>query len=214
MKKFYLLLTLLLVAFVSRATVASWEFSESKLLSGTTDWEFSKTLTFYNYNNDKKGVQIGSKSAAAGEFTMTSKAEYTNVSSVSIKAATSGSATVSVSVNGKAFTVKLSGIKVGTKLDLVIEKEGYITLNKTLTAKGTLKLSKVKAKKNAKKITGTVSQKKATVKVKVGKKKYKKAKVSGKKFTFKCAKVKKGTTVKIQVTKKNYKTLTKSYKVK
>lgn len=100
MKKFYLLFTLLLVAFVSRATVASWEFSESKLLSGTTDWKFSKPLTFYNYNNDKKGVQIGSKSAAAGEFTMTSKAEYTNVSSVSIKAATSGSATVSVSVNG------------------------------------------------------------------------------------------------------------------
>ena len=130
---------------------------------------------------------------------------------VTVKA---GTKTFTGTVKGKAFTVKLSGIKVGTKLELVIEKEGYITLNKTLTAKGTLKLSKVKAKKNAKKITGTVSQKKATVKVKVGKKKYKKAKVSGKKFTFKCAKLKKGTTVKIQVTKKNYKTLTKSYKVK
>ena len=44
--------------------------------------------------------------------------------------------------------------------------------------------------------------------LKVGKKKYKKAKVSGKKFTFKCAKLKKGTKVKIKVTKKNYKTLT------
>ncbi|MBO5486408.1 MAG: hypothetical protein J5988_05695 [Eubacterium sp.] len=130
---------------------------------------------------------------------------------VTVKADTK---TFTGTVNGKAFTVKLSGIKAGTKLDLVIEKECYIPLNKTLTAKGTLKISKVKAQKNAKKITGTVSQKKATVKVKVGKKKYKKAKVSGKKFTFKCAKLKKGTTVKIQVTKKNYKTLTKSYKVK
>lgn len=103
MKKFYLLLTLLLVAFVSRATEASWTFKDSKLLSGTTDWKFSKTLTFYNYNNDKEGVQIGSSNNPAGKFTMTSAVPYSNVSSVSIKAATgkSGVATVSVSVNGK-----------------------------------------------------------------------------------------------------------------
>lgn len=130
---------------------------------------------------------------------------------VTVKA---GTKTFTGTIKGKEFTVKLSGVKAGTKVTLVIEKDGYITLTKTLTAKGTMKLSKVKTKKNSKKITGTVSQTKATVKVKVGKKKYKKAKVSGKKFTFKCAKLKKGTTVKIQVTKKNYKTLTKSYKVK
>lgn len=130
---------------------------------------------------------------------------------VTVKA---GTKTFTGTIKGKEFTVKLSGVKAGAKVTLVIEKDGYITLTKTLTAKGTMKLSKVKTKKNSKKITGTVSQTKATVKVKVGKKKYKKAKVSGKKFTFKCAKLKKGTTVKIQVTKKNYKTLTKSYKVK
>lgn len=130
---------------------------------------------------------------------------------VTVKA---GSKTFNGTIKGKTFTVKLSGVKAGTKLTLTIEKEGYLTLTKTLTAKGTLKLSKVKAKKNKKKITGTVSQKKATVKIKIGKKKYKKAKVSGKKFTLKCAKLKKGTKVKIKVTKKNYKTLTKTYKVK
>lgn len=130
---------------------------------------------------------------------------------VTVKA---GSKTFTGTVKGKTFTVKLSGVKVGTKLTLTIEKDGYSTLTKTLTAKGTMKLSKVKTKKNTKKITGTVSQKKATVKIKIGKKKYKKAKVSGKKFTLKCAKLKKGTKVTIKVTKKNYKTLTKSYKVK
>lgn len=130
---------------------------------------------------------------------------------VTVKA---GSKTFTGTVKGKTFTVKLSGVKAGTKLTLTIEKDGYSTLTKTLTAKGTMKLSKVKTKKNTKKITGTVSQKKATVKIKVGKKKYKKAKVSGKKFTLKCAKLKKGTKVTIKVTKKNYKTLTKSYKVK
>ncbi len=74
--------------------------------------------------------------------------------------------------------------------------------------KKTIKLTSVSVRKGSKKITGKVSVKNAKVKVKVGKKKYKKAKVSGKKFTFKCAKLKKGTKVKIKVTKKNYKTLT------
>lgn len=78
----------------------------------------------------------------------------------------------------------------------------------------TMKLSGVKVKKGAKKITGKVSVKKATVKIKVGKKKYKKAKVSGKKFTFKTSKLKKKTKVTIKVTKSGYKTLTKTYKVK
>lgn len=78
----------------------------------------------------------------------------------------------------------------------------------------TMKLSGVKAKKGAKKITGKVSVKKATVKIKVGKKKYKKAKVSGKNFTLKTSKLKKKTKVTIKVTKSGYKTLTKTYKVK
>ena len=110
MKKFYLLLTLLLVAFVSRAEIASWTFKDSKLLSGTTDWTFSKDLTFNNYNNTYKGVQIGVSKTPAKEFTMTSVAEYPNVSSVSITAATGGSATVSVSVNGTEFTPASSSL--------------------------------------------------------------------------------------------------------
>lgn len=103
MKKFYLLLTLLLVAFVSRATEASWTFTTKTDLSETKDWTFSKTLTFNSYNKDYKGVQIGVSKTPAKEFTMTSVAEYPNVSSVSVTAATGGSATVSVSVNGTVF---------------------------------------------------------------------------------------------------------------
>lgn len=81
-------------------------------------------------------------------------------------------------------------------------------------AKKTMKLSKVSVKKNATKITGTVSVSKATVKVKVGKNAYKKATVKNKNFTLKVAKLKKGTKVTIKVTKSGYKTLTKSYNVK
>nr|MBP3598385.1 hypothetical protein [Eubacterium sp.] len=78
-----------------------------------------------------------------------------------------------------------------------------------------LKLSKVKCKKNTKKISGKVSVKKATVKIKVDKKSYKKAKVKGKKFTLKLSsKLKKKTKIRIKVTKKGYKSLVKSYKVK
>ena len=73
---------------------------------------------------------------------------------------------------------------------------------------------KVTAKKNATKISGTVSVKKATVKVKVGKKAYKKATVNGKKFTLKCAKLTKGTKVTVKVTKSGYKAVTKTVKVK
>ncbi len=77
-----------------------------------------------------------------------------------------------------------------------------------------MKLSKVSVKKNATKITGTVSVAKATVKVKVGKKAYKKATVKKKNFTLKVAKLKKGTKVTVKVTKSGYKALTKSYTVK
>ena len=106
MKKFYLLFTLLLVAFVSRATEASWTFTTTSDLSKTTDWTFSKALTFNNYSDSFGGVQIGTTKAPAKEFYMTSAVAYPNVSSVSIKAATgkSGVATVSVSVNGTKFT--------------------------------------------------------------------------------------------------------------
>ncbi len=77
-----------------------------------------------------------------------------------------------------------------------------------------LKLFSIKAKKNAKKITGKVSVSKATVKIKVGKKAYKKAKVKGKKFTLKVKKLKKRTKITIQVTKKGYRTVKKTVRVK
>ena len=77
-----------------------------------------------------------------------------------------------------------------------------------------LKLFSIKAKKNAKKITGKVSVSKATVKIKVGKKAYKKAKVKGKKFTLKVKKLKKRTKITIQITKKGYRTVKKTVRVK
>ena len=78
----------------------------------------------------------------------------------------------------------------------------------------TFKLSSVKIKKNTNKITGKVSVSKATVKIKVGSKAWKKATVKGKKFTLKTAELKKNTKVQIKVSKKGYKTLKKSFKVK
>ena len=78
-----------------------------------------------------------------------------------------------------------------------------------------MKFSGVKAKTGTKKVTGTVSVKKATVQVKIGNKGYKKAKVNGKKFTFTASsKLKKGTKVTIKATKSGYKTVTKTVKVK
>ncbi len=78
----------------------------------------------------------------------------------------------------------------------------------------TFKLSSLKIKKNATKITGKVSVSKATVKIKVGSKAWKKATVKGKKFTLKTAKLKKNTKIQIKVSKKGYKTLKKYFKVK
>lgn len=78
-----------------------------------------------------------------------------------------------------------------------------------------LKLSSVKCAKNAKKITGKVSVSKASIKIKVGKKAYKKAAVKGKKFTLKLNyKLIKKTKVTIKAEKKGYKSVVKSYKVK
>ena len=77
-----------------------------------------------------------------------------------------------------------------------------------------IKVSAVKIKKNTTKITGMLSVKKATVKIKVGNKAWKKATVKGKKFTLKVAKLKKKTKITVKVTKKGYKMFKKTYKVK
>ncbi|MDE6635932.1 MAG: hypothetical protein K2K09_04925, partial [Lachnospiraceae bacterium] len=78
-----------------------------------------------------------------------------------------------------------------------------------------LKLSSVKCAKNTKKITGKVSVSNASVKIKVGRKAYKKASVKGKKFTLKLNyKLKRKTKITVKVGKKGYNTLIKSYTVK
>lgn len=88
------------------------------------------------------------------------------------------------------------------------------TTNPTTVTKKTMKIASVKAKTGATKVTGTLSVSGTTVKVKVGSAAYKKATVSGKTFTLKTAKLKKGTKVTITVTKTGYKTATTSVKVK
>ncbi len=77
-----------------------------------------------------------------------------------------------------------------------------------------IKISSVKYKKGSKKITGKISVKKATVKIKVGNGKWKKATVKKKKFSLKVKKLKKNTKIKIKVMKDGYKTITKTYHVK
>lgn len=78
-----------------------------------------------------------------------------------------------------------------------------------------IKISGVKCVKNAKKITGKVFVSKAAVKIKAGKKAYKKAAVKGKKFTLKLNyRLKKNTKVTVKVTKKGYGAVIKSFKVK
>ena len=82
------------------------------------------------------------------------------------------------------------------------------------TKKKKIKINSVTAKQGSKKITGSVSVSKATVKIKVGSKKYKKAKVTGKKFSLKTSALKKGTKITVKASKKKYQTATKTVKVK
>ncbi len=77
-----------------------------------------------------------------------------------------------------------------------------------------MSIKSVTAKKDAVKVTGTVSVAGAKVQVKVGSKAYKNATVKGKKFTFKTTKLKKGTKITVKATKDGYKTATKKVTVK
>ena len=86
---------------------------------------------------------------------------------------------------------------------------------KPSTKKKKMSVKKVTAKKNAKKITGTLSVTGAKVTVKVGNAKAKKATVKGKTFTFKFSKkLKKNTKIVITITKSKYYTVKKTIKVK
>ena len=150
-------------------------------------------------------------SAAYGKKKVTGEL---NTSGATVTVKVGKKAAVKATVKGKTFTAKVAKLTKGTKVVITAKKDGYSTATKTITVKAPMKVKSVKAKKGTKKVTGTISVKGATVKVKVGKKAYKKAKVKGKKFTLKVAKLKKGTKVKVQATKKNYKTATKTVKVK
>lgn len=125
-----------------------------------------------------------------------------------------------LSSTGMSVAADVGTLKAGDKVTVTITGEGYndkvinLTVEAAPTTKKAVKINKVTAKKGATKVTGTVSVAKATVKVKVGKKAYKAAKVTGKKFTLKVAKLKKGTKVVVKATKKNYKTATKTVTVK
>jgi len=159
-----------------------------------------------------KQMMIKSITAKAGAKKVTGEV---NASNATVEIKVGKNAWKKATVSGKKFTLKTAKLKIGTKIKVKAYAEGYTTAETSKTVKGTMKLSAIKAKKGSKKITAKVSVKKATVKVKVGKAKYKKAKVKGKKITFTVKKaLKKGTKVKFKVTKKNYKTLTKTVKVK
>lgn len=114
---------------------------------------------------------------------------------------------IGVNADGK----KVSYVEPNEKVNIV--DKSSVNSSKD-DEKKTIKLSKVSVEKGKKQITGKLSLKKATVKVKVGSGKYKKAKVNGKKFTLKTKKLKEGTKVTITVSKKGYKTIKKSYTVK
>lgn len=160
----------------------------------------------------KKQIMLSAVSAKLGAKKVTGTV---NAPDATVKVQVNKKAAVTATVKDKKFTANLgSKLKVGDKVKITVTAEGYYEKDQTVTVKGTMKVSKVTAKKGAKTITGTVSQSKATVTIKVGGKAYKKAKVSGKKFTLKVAALKKGTKVTVKATKKNYKTATKSVKVK
>lgn len=163
-------------------------------------------------NGTKKQILISGVSAKVGAKKVTGTV---NATDATVTVQVNKKAAVKATVKNKKFTASLkSKLKIGDKVKISVTADGYYDKDQTTTVKGTMKVSKVTAKKNAKKITGTVSVAKAKVTVKVGKKAYKKAKVSGKKFTFKTAKLKKGTKVTVKATKTNYKTATKLVKVK
>ncbi|MBE5938068.1 MAG: hypothetical protein E7265_08575 [Lachnospiraceae bacterium] len=80
-------------------------------------------------------------------------------------------------------------------------------------AKKKIRLSNIRFRSSAGKITGKLSVSKAIVKIKIGGGKWKKAVVKGKKFTLKKIKLKNNVKIRIKITKKGYKTLQKTYKI-
>ena len=128
----------------------------------------------------------------------------TNVSGATVKVKVGSAAYKKAKVTGTEFKYTASKVLTpGTKIRVRIEKTGYATTwqDKTV-AKLNLKISGVTFA--AGKVTGKVSTSGATVKVKIGKAKYKKATVKGTKFTFKSKNIKAGkkATVTIQASHK------------
>lgn len=181
--------------------------SNVKLTESNASTEKPKDVT----GGTKKSIVYTDWSAKYGAKKVTGEL---NISGAKVTVKVGKKKAVNATVKGKTFTAKVAKLTKGTKVVITATKDGYQTATKTITVKAPMKVKSVTAKKGTKKVTGTISVKGATVKVKVGKKAYKKAKVKGKKFTLKVAKLKKGTKVKVQATKKNYKTATKTVKVK
>lgn len=181
--------------------------SNVKLAESNASTEKPKDVT----GGTKKSIVYTDWSAKYGAKKVTGEL---NISGAKVTVKVGKKKAVNATVKGKTFTAKVAKLTKGTKVVITATKDGYQTATKTITVKAPMKVKSVTAKKGTKKVTGTISVKGATVKVKVGKKAYKKAKVKGKKFTLKVAKLKKGTKVKVQATKKNYKTATKTVKVK
>lgn len=103
-----------------------------------------------------------------------------------------------------SFEEMHDGSRTNNKIDFSIEvgldkADNNVNTSENVSDKIAIKSVKVKSDK----ITGKVSEKGATVKVKVGKKAYKKAKVKGYKFSYSLKNVKKGTKIKVKVIKGN-----------
>ena len=106
------------------------------------------------------------------------------------------------------FSIEV-GLDKADKNVNITNMPGVNNVDTTKNASDKITINSVKVKAN--KITGKVSEKGATVKVKVGKKAYKKAKVKGYKFSYSLKNVKKGTKIKVKVIKEK-KIAKKTYK--
>lgn len=104
MKNFLLRTWLMIVCFLAGAGM-TWADTFTSKTDLTDLWTSSATVGSYSSGNTGyDGVQFGSKTTPSGKFTLTSKSSFSNVESVTIKASTGGTATItSVTVGGVAL---------------------------------------------------------------------------------------------------------------
>lgn len=110
----------------------------------------------------------------------------------------------------------VTGVSGGETIITVTTKSGVFSafcVVKVDMPKLELSISSLKLSNNRKKIYGIVSTENTTVEIKIGKKTWRRAKVSGKSFSLNASKIKKNTIVKIKVSKKDYPTLKEIFRV-